>query len=400
MSLKNGEYTFQELFFSRTDLAGKIISGNNVFQRVSVYGWGELIGRPHNIIRHEDMPRAVFYLFWDIIKQQKPVAAYVKNKAKDGAFYWVFALALPIDGGYVSIRFKPSTEIMKIVCNLYADLLVDERVSKVQPKAGVEKILTALKGLGFDSYEDFMRFALMKELDNRDFNLGIKNNESMIANLESLLEKQKVVSDASEKIFKEYAKNKFISLNLNIEASHVGERGISLAKVAEQFQKMIEEIQIEIKTFSGISDEANKALKENQFLVCAAKLQKEMIDFFATESRNANVDVKLEADLLNNLAKSYRDQVEKSLRKTVTMIDQLNKTVESLLGMVNGLEIVRITGKIESARGAESLKQFETLLNELKQFVLILKTGLSEIHQSGVSMSSISKKILLNMKLL
>ena len=84
-----------EVFFSRTDQRGVIKTGNYVFKRVSNYEWEELIGAPHKIIRHPDMPKAVFWLLWDAIAKGKPVGAYVKNRAKDGLHYWVYACVVP-----------------------------------------------------------------------------------------------------------------------------------------------------------------------------------------------------------------------------------------------------------------------------------------------------------------
>lgn len=89
-------FTFEELFFSRTNWRGVILAGNSVFQRVSLYSWDELIQKPHNVIRHPDMPKGVFWLLWDTIKKGEPVGAYVKNRAKDGRYYWVFAIVTPI----------------------------------------------------------------------------------------------------------------------------------------------------------------------------------------------------------------------------------------------------------------------------------------------------------------
>ena len=93
-------FEFNELFFSRTDESGIIKFGNSVFQRVSVYEWDELLNKPHKIIRNPDTPRAVFRLLWDSIKSGSPIGAYVKNRAKDGRYYWVFAIVTPVEGGY------------------------------------------------------------------------------------------------------------------------------------------------------------------------------------------------------------------------------------------------------------------------------------------------------------
>ena len=99
-----------ELFFSTTDQKGVITAGNQVFERVSGYALEDMVGRAHNIVRHPDMPRAVFRLLWDTIGAGRPIAAYVRNRAADGAYYWVMASVVPIAGGYLSVRLAPGSE--------------------------------------------------------------------------------------------------------------------------------------------------------------------------------------------------------------------------------------------------------------------------------------------------
>ena len=95
---------------STTDLAGRITSVNELFIEYSGYPEAELIGRQHNIVRHPDMPRAVFQLLWDAVAEGEQFMGYVKNLCKDGGFYWVFAHVSPITDargqitGYRSVR--------------------------------------------------------------------------------------------------------------------------------------------------------------------------------------------------------------------------------------------------------------------------------------------------------
>ncbi len=95
---KNIESPFElnELFFSITDPKGVILTGNDVFVKVSKMSKEELIGKPHNIIRHPDMPRAIFKALWSTIKAGRPFVGYVKNMAKDGSYYWVLAAVYPV----------------------------------------------------------------------------------------------------------------------------------------------------------------------------------------------------------------------------------------------------------------------------------------------------------------
>ena len=94
--------TTKELFFpqneivvSKTDLKGRITYANRTFCALAGYGEAELLGQPHSIVRHPDMPRAVFKQLWDAIHGGREIFAYVKNMAKTGDYYWVFAHVTP-----------------------------------------------------------------------------------------------------------------------------------------------------------------------------------------------------------------------------------------------------------------------------------------------------------------
>lgn len=105
------EYKLQEgiSIVSRTDLKGNITEANEAFIEASGYDWNELVGKPHNILRHPDVPAAVFKDFWRTIQNGKPWSQIVKNRRKNGDHYWVIANATPIfeNGkitGYMSVR--------------------------------------------------------------------------------------------------------------------------------------------------------------------------------------------------------------------------------------------------------------------------------------------------------
>ena len=397
MILEDGFFGSDELFFSRTDQLGKIISGNNIFQRVSGFDWEEMLGRPHNIVRHDDMPRAVFFVIWSLLKKKMPVGGYVKNKTKNGKFYWVFSLILPFNDEFVSIRFKPSTKILEVTEKLYGEIRLDEKEVKRLPNDSAEKLLIKLKSLGFESYEDFMWHAFMMEMNSWT---GIKKDELTNQSnqmLAELLEQGKGIGKVSDSIIQECSKNIYLSLNLNIEALKLGTTGASLGRVSEQFQKMISEIQSEIKIFSEIAIKINKTMKDNQFLVYSSNLIDQMVYFFDTSEKGSeHINTSKESVILNDLSNGYNESVKESFQTLITIINQLCKSTENLLTIINGLEVVRITGKIEMARIDDSQKIFTTLNNDLKIFVDVLKNGLKEIQISSQQMGSISHELLNN----
>jgi PAS domain S-box-containing protein len=129
------EVTFDpdEIIVSKTDLKGRITYANRTFSRIAGWSRSELMGAPHSIIRHPDMPRAVFKLLWDRLGEEKEVFAYVKNMARSGDFYWVFAHVTPSyddEGrvvGYHSNRRVPDRRVVREVIEpLYAALLKTE----------------------------------------------------------------------------------------------------------------------------------------------------------------------------------------------------------------------------------------------------------------------------------
>lgn len=148
-----------DLIVSKTDHTGKITYGNSRFIKISGYTEEELIGKPHSILRHPDMPKSVFKLLWDTVRQKKEIFAYVKNLAKDGSFYWVFAnvtCTTANDGSirdYYSSRRRPSDKALQIIPGLYRELLDAERNGGIH--AGEKLLQTKLSQME-TNYHDFV----------------------------------------------------------------------------------------------------------------------------------------------------------------------------------------------------------------------------------------------------
>ena len=117
LPITNQEFVLRDgmTIVSRTDLKGRLTFVNDDFLEASGFTEAELIGEPHNIVRHPDMPEAAFADLWATLKAGRPWTGMVKNRCKDGSFYWVIANATPIrEGnsvvGYMSVRTRPSRE--------------------------------------------------------------------------------------------------------------------------------------------------------------------------------------------------------------------------------------------------------------------------------------------------
>ena len=136
----------KKIIVSKTDKDGKIQYTNEYFCEVTGYEEDEVLGVPHNILRHPDMPRAVFYLMWKTIQAGNNITAVVKNLAKSGEYYWVttdFEIIRDSNDdikSYIAYRRPASKMAVSGVEELYEKLL------KIEKKSGMEQSLVYLQG--------------------------------------------------------------------------------------------------------------------------------------------------------------------------------------------------------------------------------------------------------------
>lgn len=131
---KTFPYPAGQLIISRVDLDGILTHVNDAFVILSGYSKAELIGQPHCIIRHPDMPKAAFKELWETVKSGKKWYGYVKNLRKDGGHYWVYATVVPNyrDGkieGYTSVRRQASTHHIAQAEARYKAMRAEEKAS-------------------------------------------------------------------------------------------------------------------------------------------------------------------------------------------------------------------------------------------------------------------------------
>ena len=115
------------IIVSETDARGNILYANPDFCKMAGYSVSELIGKPHNIVRHSDMPKVAFEDLWKTIQDGKIWKGIVKNKTKDGNYYWVNATAYPSktpsgELRYISVRIKPTEYEVLNAISLYSTL--------------------------------------------------------------------------------------------------------------------------------------------------------------------------------------------------------------------------------------------------------------------------------------
>lgn len=415
-------FDFDELFFSRTDLHGVIRFGNEVFVRISGYSREEMIGAPHNIIRHPDMPRSVFKLFWDTIQKGLPIVAYVKNMSASGNHYWVLAAAFPIRGGYLSIRLRPSSEFFAKAQSVYQQVFAEEKQSGVA--AAETRLLALIQAAGFRDYPEFMTAALLAELKARDAQLtgagigagapdtahaqdrtaeamrriktisamGTRELRNAFLQVDEFGKAYAVFEERTSFLLAGFRAFRLISLNLGVAASRHGQAGGTLAVVARDFQNLAQEIERHLKDFSASVAELKEGMRECSLHVGSLKLQMEMLDFFVRESlrKTSEGDVTL-AQAFESLEANRKEfteltgDSEKVAKLRLADLDiklrKFSTATEEIKTFVNGLQVISQMGSVESARISAD-DTLGTYIRQMNAFSQTLRDTSTEILQA------------------
>ncbi|WP_448192784.1 PAS domain-containing protein [Azospirillum sp. sgz301742] len=160
---RESPFAENEIIVTKTDTKGLITYANETFLRVSHFNISDVLGKPHNIIRHPDMPRCIFKMLWDTLKSGGEMFAYVVNMASNGDHYWVLAHVTPSFDthgqvvGYHSMRRKPGTAQVEAARALYRTLLEEERAAAdhaVGMQRSHDRLVSTLrsKGVGYDEF--------------------------------------------------------------------------------------------------------------------------------------------------------------------------------------------------------------------------------------------------------
>ncbi|MCB6179491.1 PAS domain-containing protein [Rhodobacter sp. Har01] len=351
-------FEFHELIYSRTDERGVITSGNGVFQRMAGIDWRDLIGAPHRLIRHPDMPKGFFHLFWSLLKQGEPAVGYVKNRRKDGGSYWVLAAAMPCDGGFFSVRLRPSSPLFEQVKALYARHRQSEQAEGLTPEASAEALLARLSELGFSAYDAFAAHALTQESRARNSELRRADDRSIEAqvSLVSLLE-ETLAEQA--KLIARFADLLILPVNMRLAAARLEPQGGPLSQISVNYKIASEEIARRLSSFvsgkTNLCAQMAKAVRRSLILSGCARLQEELVVTYDRQmGYYEGVERRVERAMLEGVRDSNFARARASLDEAARLAAVLNEASNDLRRMILGLDTIRILARVESRKSAES----------------------------------------------
>lgn len=390
---EESEFNWDELFFSYTSKQGIVAGGNEVFRRVSKYEWEEILNKPHSLVRHPDMPRGIFYLFWDMINQGQSIGAFVKNRAKDGSYYWVFALASPIESGFISVRQKPGGAWFKSVPDLYKKWKSYEEKEKLKPQESAHYIIKELQGLGFKDYLDFSSQAFSECIQVRYEQLDVRNQAKDLQDIAHVQQMAKSIFDEAVKSIRSYEAIQYIPLNMQIYADNLGTVP-TLSVVAEKYQELATEIQNAIRRFEMATLSINDSVRSALFAFCSKKLNVEMAhSFISMAESDETKDYTFEISQLEVVAYESETKSLTELKQILSLVQELLLSCENLRTVLLGLELIRMSGRIEIAKMSTHSVELSDLMSKLSIFKQGVFTSILQITESAHQIGYIAKDL-------
>lgn len=382
-------FGIDETFFSRTDERGIIRAYNEVFLRISGFSSEQLRNAPHRIIRHPDMPRGVFQLLWDGIQSGYPVVAYVKNKAKDGRFYWVLALVTPRPGGFLSVRMKPASAMFQVVIKEYAALLQAEREEGLTPPQSAERLLGRLGELGFPRYGAFQSHALASELAASDAALGAVTDVKM-ASMLRLTDQAGGIRKQKAQVAADLQRLQLVPVNMRIISARIERSGGPLGAIADNYRDLAGTVMRELnRLLNDVAAEASFAMSGEEsalFLHGAARLMRMAEAQFARQvSVPDGMDIGAERAELSALAQSYDLQATEALVGLARVAGRLVADIGSLRRAIVALDSIRIMSRVESGRMSSPHEGLSSLIKALDGFHAGLDAHLYKIAGAAQS---------------
>lgn len=432
------DFRINEMFFSTTDRKGVIQSGNGVFERVSGYTWDQLFGEPHNVIRHPDMPRAVFRLVWGFLLKASPVAGFVKNLASDGRHYWVVAFLMPIASGrFLSIRFKPSSEWLPVVEHLYRRMCACERDRGAAGLKGGEAmqaaedlLLGALRERGFASYDAFMRVLLHVELKSRDAAIAqhrltlfpaeltggsddargaslraihasgvtaYRQIDLLYAQLDEFAALNDKLAEKSTFVLGLTREFRFIAFNAALRSARLGEDGRSLIVIADYLNTVSARLGGAVETLTQRIGAISDKLRQVIFNLAAARLQLEMVLGFGAELHaigGQEPAATRRQRMIEDLQLAFAETIERAVRTLVELerdLGLLGDSSADLRRLVLTLQVAQVGGLVEACRLNED-DSFTVMFADLRLGVEGTKAALQELDEAGARLAVLAEE--------
>jgi len=274
---ETGRFKSGDVLLSVTDKRGVITSVNDAFCRVADMTREDLLKAPHNVIRHPDMPQSVFRLVWKTLQDGAPIGAYLLNQASDGQTYWVYAIFMPIDDGYLCASIKPSTARLDKIKTLYAQLRGSESNDQSRPEDVDADLIAGVVDKECNSYTQFMSCSLKEEVAARTIELDrpLSVELTAVINIQNSADKAIRLTKDVHRLFKQTTQ---VPFNMRLQAIRMEGRDGPIGVISSNHQVMTQSLEMQVSELRAVAERGNDPISDSHFAVCTRLILGELAE--------------------------------------------------------------------------------------------------------------------------
>ncbi len=403
----------EQQLISSTDIKGIILHCNDAFVSISGFSREELVGKPHNIVRHPDMPEAAFKTMWQYLEQGKPWMGLVKNRCKNGDYYWVNAYVTPVTEhgkvvGYESVRTLPSREQVERAEHLYktikqgkkirnagSDVVSDIRWSALPVVAA---IISAVLGWSLGPTSAAVAFALTALLG---YGVGIVRYKRSLNSLLELIPQAFTDPLAVASYAKHLGRQGQVEVALMAENAHLNtvltrieDASVKVAQQSEQMMHLSVDAAESIRKQQLQTEQVATAM--NQMTTTIAEVSSHVQDT-ATKADDVDALARSGATVAGR-TRSAMQQLQNTVNDISQSVADLAEQTNKIVGAAQIIEqiaeqtnLLALNAAIEAARAGDQGRGFAVVADEVRQLASRTTASTKEIYDIIHQLSSKAK---------